>query len=441
MTTESNKHIPSGDRPSGNMRGTRSPAIGRRGMIATSQALASAAGLQVLQAGGNAIDAAVTAAAVLAVIEPSMNGIGGDLLALVYDAKTKKVYGLDSTGRSAHAATPAEYAKRGVTDMPTRGPLVVDVPGVVEGWDQLLKRFGTISLADALAPAIAFARDGFPVAELMANEWLANQDTLAADPATAATFLPNGVAPKMGEIFANPRLARSLAIIAKEGRDAFYSGSIARAIVADMQLRSGLLDLRDFADHKADWVEPISTSYRGYDVLEMPPSTQGFVALEMLNILEGFDIASLGHNSADYLHVISEAKRIAFADRGAFLADRDHMPKGSLQRLISKDYAASRRRDIHMNRAAAKYSPDFAGVDHGDTIYMTAADGQGNVISFIQSLFNSFGAGFVAGDTGITMHNRGSGFTLQPGHPNEIGPHKRPLHTLVPAMLAKNGRP
>ena len=441
MSTDSNKHIPSGDRPSGNIRGTRSPAVGRRGMIATSQTLSSAAGLNVLQAGGNAIDAAVTAAAVLAVIEPSMNGIGGDLLSLVYDATTKTVYGLDSTGRSAHAASPAEYATRGVTEMPTRGPLVVDVPGIVEGWHQLLKRFGTIDLGTALAPAIAFARDGFPVAELVANDWIANEATLAADPPTAATFLPNGAPPKMGEIFANPRLARSLEAIAKEGRDAFYTGSIARAIVADMRSRNGLLDLRDFADHQADWVEPISTNYRGYDVLEMPPSTQGFVALEMLNIMEGFDIAALGHNSADYLHVVSEAKRIAFADRGAFLADRDHMPKGALQRLISKDYAASRRREINMSKAATNPSPDFAGVDHGDTIYLTAADGHGNVISFIQSLFSGFGAGFVAGDTGITMHNRGAGFTLQPGHPNEIGPHKRPLHTLVPAMLAKNGRP
>ena len=441
MSTDSKKHIPAGDRPFGNIRGTRSPAVGRRGMIATSQTLSSAAGLKVLQAGGNAIDAAVTAAAVLAVIEPSMNGIGGDLLSLVYDAKTKKVYGLDSTGRSAHAASPAEYATRGVTEMPTRGPLVVDVPGVVEGWHQLLKRFGTIDLGTALAPAIAFARDGFPVAELVANDWIANEATLAADPPTAATFLPNGAPPKMGEIFANPRLARSLDAIAKEGRDAFYTGSIARAIVADMRSRNGLLDLRDFADHQADWVEPISTNYRGYDVLEMPPSTQGFVALEMLNIMEGFDIAALGHNSADYLHVVSEAKRIAFADRGAFLADRDHMPKGALQRLISKDYAASRRREINMSKAATTLSPDFAGVDHGDTIYLTAADEHGNVISFIQSLFSGFGAGFVAGDTGITMHNRGAGFTLQPGHPNEIGPHKRPLHTLVPAMLAKNGRP
>ena len=412
-------------------------------MIATSQTLASAAGLRLLQDGGNAIDAAVTAAAVLAVVEPSMNGIGGDLLAIVYDTKTQKVYGLDSTGRSAYAATPEEYAKRGLEEMPGRGVLTVDVPGVVEGWHQLLTRFGTIGLARAMAPAIAFARDGFPVAELMANEWRDSEETLASDPATAATFLPDGKPMQLGDIFSNPRLARTLEVIATEGRDAFYKGSIARAIVADLEQRNGLLEMRDFADHTADWVEPIGTNYRGYDVLEMPPSTQGFVALEMLNIMEGFDIRRLGHNSADYLHVVTEAKRIAFADRSAFLADRDHMAKDVLARLLSKEYAAERRKDIDMAKAATQYGParDFAGRDLGDTVYMTAADGRGNVVSFIQSLFGSFGAGFVAGETGVTLHNRGSGFNLRAGHPNEIGPHKRPLHTLVPAMIMKDGKP
>ncbi|HEX7283659.1 MAG TPA: gamma-glutamyltransferase [Vicinamibacterales bacterium] len=443
MSSSSAQQIQPGDRPAGNIRGTRSPAVGRHGMIATSQSLASAAGLRVLQEGGNAIDAAVTAAAVLAVVEPSMNGIGGDLLAIVYDAKTKKVYGLDSTGRSAYAATPEEFAKRGLKDMPGRGVLTVDVPGVIEGWHQLLTRFGTISLAKAMAPAIAFAKDGFPVAELMADEWQDNLKTLSSDPATAATFLPDGKPMKQGDIFANPRLARSMEVIAKEGRDAFYKGSIARAIVNDIKQRNGLLDMRDFAEHKADWVEPIAVNYRGYDVLEMPPSTQGFVALQMLNIMEGFDIKKLGHNTADYLHVVTEAKRIAFADRSAFLADRDHMNKDVLKKLLSKDYAAQRRKEIDMNKAAKEYGPtrDFSGNDHGDTIYLAAADGQGNVVSFIQSLFASFGAGFVAGETGITLHNRGSGFTLQAGHPNQIGPHKRPLHTLVPAMIMKDGKP
>ena len=412
-------------------------------MIATSQTLASAAGLKILQNGGNAIDAAVTAAAVLAVVEPSMNGIGGDLLALVYDARTKRVYGLDSTGRSAYAATPEEFAKRKLKEMPSRGALTVDVPGVVEGWHQLLTRFGSVSLAEAIAPAITVAREGFPVAELVAADWQDHVPALEADPITAATFLPNGKAPKHGDIFANPRLARTLDVIAKEGRDAFYTGSIARAIVADLKLRKGLLEMRDFADHQAEWVDPISINYRGYDVLEMPPSTQGFVALEMLNIMQGFDISALGHNTADYLHVVAEAKRIAFADRTALLADRDRVPKDVLARLLSKEYAAERRAQIEMTRAAIAYGPmtDFAHQDRGDTIYLTAADGRGNVISLIQSLFSGFGAGFVAGETGITLQNRGSGFTLTPGHPNQIGPHKRPLHTLVPAMVTKDGAP
>jgi gamma-glutamyltranspeptidase/glutathione hydrolase len=442
-----------GDRPAGNVRGTRSAAVARNGMIATSQALASTAGLKVMQDGGNAIDAAITAAAVLAVVEPSMNGIGGDLLAIVWDAKSKRIHALDATGRSAYAATPDEFAKRGLTSMPGGGVLTVDVPGIVDGWHQLLTRFGTISLAKALQPAIKYARDGFPVQEIMADDWNDAAERLSQDPAAARTFLPNGVAPKHGDIFANPRLANSLELIAKGGRDAFYKGTIARAIVADMRARNGLLDERDFTEHKADWVEPIRTVYRNVDVLEMPPSTQGFVALEMLNILEGFDIKSLGHNSADYLHVVTEAKKIAFADRAAYLADRDAMPAQALATLLSKDYAARRRKEIVMEKTgsyrAATFSDgpapqgeaDFTGRDLGDTIYMTAADGQGNVISLIQSLFGSFGAGIVAGDTGITLHNRGSAFNLTPGHPNRIGPHKRPLHTLVPAMILRESRP
>jgi gamma-glutamyltranspeptidase / glutathione hydrolase len=419
-------------------------------MVATSQALASVAGLRALQDGGNAIDGAVTAAAVLAVVEPSMTGIGGDLFALVYDATTKRVYGLDSSGRSAYRATPEEFARRGLADMPAGGPLPVDVPGVVEGWHQLLLRFGTISLARALQPAIGYAREGFPVQQLMAAEWAASVPMLSADPAAARTFLPHGRAPIEGEIFANPNLARSLERIAAEGRDAFYTGAIAQAIAADLEARNGLLELRDFAAHRADWVDPIRTSYRGYDVLEMPPSTQGFVALEMLNVMEGFDVAAMGHNSADYLHLVSEAKKLAFADRAAYLADRDAMPEGALATLISKEYAARRRAEIDLRRAGsfkaglltnARGPREFAGQDRGDTVYLTVADGLGNVVSFIQSLFGAFGAGFVAGDTGITLHNRGSGFVLTPGHPNQIGPRKRPLHTLVPAMVMKQGQP
>ena len=429
-----------GDRPAGHIRSTRSIAYATNGMIATSQALASSAGLKALQDGGNAIDAAITAAGVLSVVEPSMTGIGGDLFAIVWDAKTKRLHALDSCGRSAHAATPDEYARRGLREMPGGGPLTVNVPGVVEGWHQLLNRFGTIAIGKALEPAIRYARDGFPVQAIIAADWKACEQRLADDPAAAQTFLRGGRAPAAGEIFANPNLSRSLELIGRDGRDAFYNGPISRAIASDMEWRRGLLDEHDFRTHTADWVDTISTNYRGYDLHEMPPSTQGFVALEMLNILEGFDIEALGHNSANYLHLVTEAKKIAFADRAAYLADRDAMPKGMLATLISKDYAANRRNEIDRKKTHA-YDPAAVLADRGDTVYLTAADRDGNVVSLIQSLFASFGAGIVAGDTGIALQNRGSGFTLASGHPNQIGPHKRPLHTLVPAMLLKDGKP
>jgi gamma-glutamyltranspeptidase/glutathione hydrolase len=441
-----------GDRPAPNPRATRSVVMARQGMIATSQPLASAAGLQVLREGGNAVDAAVTAAAVLSVVEPTMTGIGGDLFAIVFDPRAGKLAGLNASGRSGYAATPAEFGKRGLTAVPERGVLSITVPGVVDGWAELLAKHGTIPLARALRPAIEYARNGFPVSEIIAYQWRGVEEVLAADRAAAATFLVGGHAPAPGQVFANPHLASTLEQIASGGRDAFYKGAIAQAIVADLRARGGLLDARDFAEHHADWVDPIGTSYRGVDLFELPPNTQGFVALEMLNILEGYDLKTLGHNTAAYLHLLVEAKRIAFADRDAWLADPAAVPADVLRRLISKDYAASRRKEIDPNRAAASYAPMAsggrmpagAGLDieaTGDTVYLTAADGKGNVVSLIQSLFDAFGSGIVAGDTGVALQNRGSLFVLKPGHPDEIAPHKRPMHTLVPAMAMKNGRP
>ena len=444
-----------GDRPAGNPRGTRSPVLARNGVIATSQPLASAAGLQVMQEGGNAIDAAVTAAAVLAVVEPTMTGIGGDVFALVYDAKTKQLRALNSSGRAGSKANADLLLAKGETDMPGAGVHTVTVPGALAGWAELLAKHGTISLARALQPAIRYARDGYPVAEMVADEWEGGARKMAEDPASAAVFLPNGRPPKTGEVFRNPDLANTLEQVAKGGRDVFYKGAIANAIAADMERRGGFLTAADLAAHKADWVEPIGTNYRGYDVYEMPPNTQGFVALEMLNILEGFDIKSLGHNSAEYLHLLVEAKRIGFADRSAYLADPDHVPAHVLKALISKEYAATRRKEIDRSRAAAGYkpgtfaggtaSPDagafFDGRDRGDTIYLAAADGQGNAISFINSLFGTFGSGVVVPGTGVVLHNRGSGFTLQKGHPNRLAPGKRPFHTLVPAFIMKDGKP
>ena len=445
-----------GDRPAANPRSTRSVVMGRHGMIATSQPLASAAGLKVLQDGGNAIDAAITAAAVLSVVEPTMNGIGGDLFAIVYDAKTKRLRALNASGRSGYRATPDVFAKRALARIPNSGVLSVSVPGVVDGWSTLLAAHGTIPLSRALAPAIGYAKNGCAVSEIISRQWQNTERKLAADPAAAATFLTGGHAPKPGEIFSNPHLAATLETIAAGGRDAFYKGPIAAAIAADMKKRDGLIDARDFADHTSDWVEPISTRYRGYDVYEMPPNSQGFLVLEMLNILEGFDIKSLGHNSAEYLHLLVEAKRIAFADRAAYLADPASVPQAVLETLISKDYAAARRKEINLDRMTATYKPgtigattppsrdddvELTGRDLGDTIYMTVADEQGNVVSLIQSLFSDFGSGIVAGDTGIVLHNRGSLFNLTAGHPNQIAPHKRPLHTLVPAFVMKDGKP
>jgi gamma-glutamyltranspeptidase / glutathione hydrolase len=439
-----------GDRPAPNPRATRSVVMARNGIIATSQPLASAAGLAVLQQGGNAIDAAVTAAAVLSVVEPTMNGIGGDLFALVYDPGTKSVRALNASGRAPAAATPAEFKRRGLDSIPYRGELSVSVPGVVDGWAELLAKHGTISLDRALAPAIRYAREGYAVSEIIAHQWLDQEATLSRDPAAAATFLIDGRAPRTGEIFRNARLAASLDQIAKGGRDAFYKGAVAKGIADDMQRRKGLLSAADLAAHRSDWTEPISTNYRGYDVLEFPPNTQGVVALEMLNILERDDLKALGHNSAAYLHQLVEAKKIAFADRDAWLADPGSTPPDALKQMLSKEYAALRRKDIRPDRAAREYKPlTIEGTSqaeehpqaHGDTVYLTAADKDGNVISLIQSVYEAFGAGIVAGDTGITLHNRGSLFSLKAGHPNVLAPGKRPFHTLVPAMVLKDGRP
>jgi gamma-glutamyltranspeptidase/glutathione hydrolase len=360
---------------------------------------------------------------------------------------------LNSSGRAGARADADRLVADGHKTMPGRGAHPVTVPGALAGWAELLEKHGTISLARALGPAIRYARDGFPVSEIIAGQWEGAEKKLSQDPPAAATFLPDGRAPRAGEVFRNPDLARTFEQVAKGGRDVFYKGAIAKAIAADLQARGGFVTEADLAAHTPDWIEPIGTSYRGYELYEIPPNTQGFVALEMLNILEGFDLKALGHNSAGYLHLLAESKRIAFADRAAYLADPDHVPAQVLKTLISKEYAASRRKEIDPAKAAAGYKPGafgsgtaapdafFEGRDLGDTIYLAAADGQGNAISFINSLFDTFGAGIVVPGTGIALHNRGSGFTLQQGHPNRLAPGKRPFHTLVPAFLMKDGKP
>ena len=428
--------------PTTTSRATRSVAMGRQGMIATSQPLASAAGLDVLSHGGNAIDAAVTAAGVLSVVEPTMTGIGGDLFAIVHDAATGRTRGLNASGRSPHGASLDRLHAQGHTSMPDHGVFTVTVPGAVDGWSQLLTEHGTFSLRQTLAPAIAHARNGFPVAEVVARQWQDEAPKLAADARTAAIWLPQGRAPEPGAIFRCPALAASLEMIASAGRDVFYRGELAQTIARDADQRGGWLTASDLADHHSEWVEPIRTTYRGHELLELPPNTQGFVTLEALNILNDDDLTRLGHNSPDYLHLVLEALAIAFADRNAHLADPAWVPEETLQRLISHGYGQARRRDIKTTRVGLP-KPHHTDVRRGagDTVYLAAADADGNLISLIQSLYAGFGAGIVAGDTGIVLHNRGSLFGTDPSHPNHLAPHKRPLHTLAPAMAFRQDRP
>jgi gamma-glutamyltranspeptidase/glutathione hydrolase len=338
--------------------------------------------------------------------------------------------------------------------MPLHGPLTVTGPGSVAGWAELLRAHGSIPLSRALWPAIRYAREGFPVTEIVAGQWEAVAPRLASDAGAAAVLLPGDRAPQPGELFRNPDLASTLEQIAAGGADVVYGGPIGSAIAAHVASRGGFLTADDFAAHRADWVDPISTTYRGRTVYELPPNTQGFVALEMLNILEGYDVQAMGHNSADFLHVYSEAKRIAFADRAAYLADGDHVPSALLALLISKKYANDRRKQIDLRRAAAAYDPAVLSAyvgrvprsgpgameRRGDTVYLAAADRSGTVVSLINSLFDSFGSGIVVPGTGIALHSRGAGFTLAPGHPNRLAPGKRPAHTLVPAMLVDGER-
>jgi len=449
-----NSVVAPGDRPSGNRRGGRSVAMARRGMIATSQPLASSAGVDVLRRGGNAVDAAVTAAAVLSVVEPTMTGIGGDLFAIVYDGRERRLHGLNASGRTGRTASCEAVRRAGHVRVPARGPLSVTVPGAVEGWSELLARHGTITLEQSLQPAIVYARDGFPVCEIVAGQWQGVEPVLAGDETAASVFLPGGRAPRAGEVFKNPGLAGSLEAIAAGGRDAFYRGAIARAICAHLEPRAGLVDEEDFAAYHADWVEPLRSTFRGCDVVELPPNTQGFVVLEMLNILEAYDLRALGHNSADYLHLLVEAKRLAFADRDARLADPDDVAQDVLATLISKEYAAERRRAIDPARAAGEVRAGSIACDRdrrvrpvpppagaGDTVCLTAVDGAGTAVSLIQSLFEPFGSAVVPPETGIVLHSRGSLFVLDPSHPNRLGPGKRPLHTLIPAMVLRDGRP
>jgi gamma-glutamyltranspeptidase/glutathione hydrolase len=410
----------------------RSVVMSTRGMIATSQPMATQAGLEVLKRGGNAMDAAVTAAAVQCVTEPQSTGIGGDCFVLIHEAKTGKLHGLNGSGRAPGAATPETYRAKGLSQVPTRGPLAVTVPGAIDAWSRALERFGTIGLDEALQPAIEFAEEGYAVGPVVSHFWELNAPDLAQFEDSRRCLLVDGHAPKSGTVHRQPELARSLRRIAEGGRDAFYQGPIAEEIVRSLRAAGGLMAMDDLAQHQGDWVEPISTDYRGVRLHEIPPNGQGITALMALNILEGLPIGDMEPTGPERVHAFAEAFKLAYAERDTWVSDPafNDIPVAG---LLSKDFAARQRARIDPARALpVPVQSGFA--EHRDTIYLTVVDRDRNAVSFINSLFWNFGSAFVAGNTGITMQNRGAGFVLKEGHFNCIAPRKRPLHTIIPAM-------
>ena len=425
------------DRVTGAPFASRSEVIAQQGMAATSQPLATQVALDILKQGGSAVDAAIAANAMLGLVEPTGCGIGGDLFAIVWDAETKQLHGLNASGRSPAALKAEYFTEQGLTTIPSFGPLPVSVPGAVDGWFSLHEKFGRLPMTSILSPAIEYARRGYPVSEVVAYYWQMNVDRIGEYEGFADVFMPNGKAPTTGQIFKNPSLAATYEKIATGGRDAFYKGDIARVIGAYMKEQGGFLSYEDLAAHTSEWVEPVSTNYRGYDVWELPPNGQGIVALQILNILEQYDIEGMGFGSADYIHTFVEAKKLAFEDRAKYYADPafNDIPVSA---LISKDYAQKRRALINPDKAAKRYD---AGVVEGDTIYLTVADKDGNMVSLIQSNYRGMGSGMTPPELGFILQNRGELFTLAPNHFNTYEPKKRPFHTIIPAMVTRNNKP
>jgi gamma-glutamyltranspeptidase / glutathione hydrolase len=414
----------------------RSTVYAPNGAIATSHPLASAAGLHVLQNGGNAIDAAVTAAAVLTVVEPHMVGIGGDLFAIIWSAREERLSGLNASGRSGALMTRSELVRRGRDRVPLDGAEAVTVPGAVSGYVALLERYGTISLADALAPAIRIAEEGFPVTPIIAADWANEVERLQGDAAAAATFLVDGArAPGEGEWFRNRDLARTLREVAQHGPAHMYGGALGQRIAEHVHSLGGFLTSADFAEHRPSWIEPISVPFRGYRLWELPPNGQGIAALEMLRILDGYDLAALGHNSVAYLHHLIEAKKLAYADLDQHVADPEHM-RISVDDLLGDEFIRTRRERLDPRRAAHRPQPGELLTD-GETIYLAASDADGNMISLISSVYYAFGSGVVVPGTGIALQNRGAGFTMAEDLPNTVAPGKLPFHTIIPAFVTR----
>ena len=440
LLLSSNSFINAQDRITGESFATRSEVLGQNGMGATSHPLATQIGLDVLKDGGNAIDAAIAANAALGLMEPTGCGIGGDLFAIVWDAKTQKLYGLNASGRSPQDLTFDYFEKEGMSRIPSLGPLPVSVPGAVDGWFELHKKFGTKPMTDILAPAIDYAEKGFPLTELIA--WYMNRSVpyyqSQGYPNIKETYIDQngGKLPNEGEIYKNPFLASTYRKIAKDGRDAFYKGEIAQTIGKFIKEQGGFLSAKDLAAHKSEWVEPVSINYRGYDVWELPPNGQGVAALQMLQILKGYDFSNIEFGSAEHLHLFTEAKKLAFEDRAKYYADMDFFDV-PLEELLSDEYADKRRKQI--GQRAGRYT---AGeISEGDTIYMTVADSEGNMISLIQSNYRGMGSAMVPPGLGFMLQDRGELFSLKPGQANTYEPGKRPFHTIIPAFITKDGKP
>jgi gamma-glutamyltranspeptidase/glutathione hydrolase len=428
------------DRVTGMPHASRSEVIAPHGMAATSQPLATQVALDVLKAGGTAVDAAIAANAALGLMEPTGCGIGGDLFAIVWDSEKRELSGLNASGRAPAAMAIEYFRDNGLDAIPPLGPLPVSVPGTVDGWYELHERYGRLPMAEILAPAIRYAREGFPVSEVIAYYMARNRRHVEEYPGFAETYMPGGDTPKKGEVFRNPRLAKTYEMIAEGGRDVFYKGEIAKTIDAFMAEQGGLLRYEDLASHRSDWVTPVSTNYRGWDVYELPPSGQGIAALQILNILEPYDIASMGFGSAEYIHLFVEAKKLAYEDRARYYADTDFVDV-PIETLISKAYADERRKLISMTEASRSLPAGDAKLEAGDTIYLTVADRDGNMVSLIQSNYRGMGSGMIPGDLGFMLQDRAELFSLDPGHANALEPGKRPFHTIIPAFVMKDGEP
>lgn len=431
---------PGYDRVTGRPHASRSEVIAPHGMVATSQPLATQIALDILKAGGSAVDAAIAANAALGLMEPTGSGIGGDLFAIVWDAEKKELVGLNASGRSPEAMTLEYFQENGIESVPPFGPLPVSVPGTVDGWFQLHGRYGRLDMKEILAPAIAYARDGFPVSEVIAYYLTLNAARIGQYPGFRETFMPDGRVPRKGEIFRNPRLAATYELIANKGRDEFYKGEIAKSIDAYMTEQGGLLTYADLAAHESEWVTPVSTNYRGWDVYELPPNGQGIAALQILNVLEGYDIAAMGFGTAEYIHTFVEAKKLAFEDRAKYYADMEFVdvPVGT---LISKHYADERRSLIDPTKASDRLPAGDAKLEDGDTIYLTVADAAGNMVSLIQSNYRGMGSGMTPGELGFVLQDRAELFALDAGHANVVAGRKRPFHTIIPAFVMKDGEP